>query len=134
MLDGNGLKVVSLSWEEGRLFDLWMIVHLLSGFVIGFSAYLIGIEVLVAYFGTLAGLSLYEVVEEIFRIDETLENRISDIIFGTAGFAVSYSLIAPYVESDTNTLFLVVVSVLCVLMSFLGWRSYKKRGLQKEQR
>ena len=128
MLDHNGVPTVSWTWEEGKYFDLWMLVHLLTGVVIGISAHLVGFSPLVAYTGTFVGLTLYEVVEEVFRIEETLENRLADIVFGSIGFVLFYQLLSPLWSLQTNQIALIGAGLLMGIGAVLGWRAYKHRG------
>jgi len=129
MLDEKEIKFFSFSWDEGKFFDFWMFVHLISGFLIGMSLHLLGFGPALSYFGTLAALSLYEVIEEMFDIDETIENRVTDIVFGMIGLVLSYEFIAPNVDFQANVILLTVAVVLVSITSFLGWSSYKKRSV-----
>ena len=128
MLNGNGIPNVSWTYDEGKYFDMWMIVHFLTGTVIGTGAYLLGFNAIVAYTGTFVGLALYEVVEDVFGVEETVENRLTDIVFGYAGFAPFYAFVAPHVSLFVNQTLFVTSGFLVTVVSVLGWRAYKKRS------
>lgn len=121
------VPTITFSWKEGRYFDFWMTVHFLVGVVIGISAYIVGINPVVAYTGTFVGLTLYEIVEEVFKIEETLENRLTDIIFGSLGFALLYQFISPSWSLSTNQIALCIAGTLMCVGNILGWRAYRRR-------
>lgn len=127
MLNGNGVPGISWTYDEGKYFDMWMVVHFLTGTVIGLGTYLLGFNPVLAYTGTFVGLAIYELVEEFFDIEETLENRLTDIVFGYAGFALFYPLISPMFSTFGNQMLLVAAGALVIIGAVLGWRAYDKR-------
>ena len=94
MLRGEGVPAISWTWDEGKYFDLWMIVHFLTGVMIGVGAYMIELTPIVSYVGTFVSLTLYEVAEEGFGVEETIENRLTDIVFGFVGFVIFYQFVS----------------------------------------
>jgi hypothetical protein len=131
MLDGGDVPKISLGWDEGKYFDLWMIVHTLTGVMIGTGAYMLGLSPMVSYVGTFVGLTLYEVVEEVFKIEETIENRLADIVFGSIGFVSFYQFVSPLISQSSkipNQILFTVVGFLVIVAVTTGWWAYERRS------
>lgn len=127
MLDGKKVKNISLSWNEGCFFDFWSIVHFLVGMTIGFSCHFLGFGQAFSYIGTFIGMALYEALEEYFNIQETIENRILDVVYGMVGFSIAFSWLLPGMAQQDKILWFTVIAVVLVIGLFLGWRAYIKR-------
>jgi hypothetical protein len=80
---------ISTTWEEGRLFDRWMIVHFISGVAGGFSNVLFDLTTRGIYALGLSLLLLWEVGEHLQRVRESWENRVIDLAVGVAGISVA---------------------------------------------
>ncbi|MCE9601571.1 MAG: hypothetical protein K8S21_05060 [Gemmatimonadetes bacterium] len=80
---------ISTTWEEGRVFDRWMIVHFLSGVAGGFSNVLFGLSTRGVYALGMSLLLLWEVGEHFQRVGESWENRVLDLVVGGAGIWVA---------------------------------------------
>ena len=80
---------ISLTWEEGRVFDRWMVVHFVSGVAGGFSNVLFDLRTRGVYALGLSLLLLWEVGEHFQRVVESWENRLLDLAVGAAGIWVA---------------------------------------------
>ncbi len=119
---------ISLSWSEGRVFDLWMIVHALSGMILACGIWLLPMPTAFDYPLILVLLILWEIGEMISGIKEEPENLVLDIVSGMVGFWIVYEHIVPEMtHPDIWMLGSVFVLVIAVL-NFFGWKAYKKRG------
>ena len=119
---------VSLSWKEGKYWDLWMIVHFWSGVVLAFlvpfidapKEFILGIAFLC--------LVAWELIEYFFDIHEVIENRILDIIFGLAGLLLFSNYLIPILERESLVGFGFTGSlIILVILGVLGWKAYRER-------
>lgn len=128
-LHRKNTPAVSWGWEEGRYWDLWMIVHFWSGVVLAFVIPFINapIEFLIG----LAFLCLiaWELIEYFFDIHEVIENRILDIIFGLAGLLLFSNYLIPLLQRESLFGFgFVLTLVILVTLGVLGWKAYRERA------
>jgi hypothetical protein len=121
------VPTISWNWQEGRYWDLWMIVHTFSGTVCACVVALLGMPPAFGYPFILLVLTGWEIGEMVFGIDEELPNWILDIVFGMIGFWFVYEHVLP---GDTFGGIIAVGTILLLsnsLFATLGWRSYRKR-------
>jgi hypothetical protein len=83
------------SLAEGRYFDLWMLVHFVSGAAGGYSNVFWELPDPLVCALALALMVLWEVGEYLARIRESWANRILDIAVGMLGVALAVGT-APY--------------------------------------
>lgn len=122
-------RPVSLSWNEGRYFDLWMLVHLTGGVAGGFSNALFRLPTGgVLLLGFLLML-LWELVEIRLGVRESWENRLLDVALGLAGVAVALALSPRLGPSGRVAAFVVSVLVFAV-GDLMGWLAYRRRMRQ----
>ena len=62
------VPIISWTFDEGRFWDLWMFVHILSGMLIASLNFFVGIPENILYSGGLIGLTLWEIFEKFFGI------------------------------------------------------------------
>lgn len=118
---------VSLTFAEGRYFDLWMLVHCLGGVTGGFSNLLFGLTEARVYLIGLGIMILWEAVEYVRGIREQFINRVLDIVTGLAG--VAFALwVSGYLDDRGRVAALVVSGVFFGGGSLLGWLAYRRRG------
>ena len=80
---------VTTSFDEGRFFDLWMLVHFASGAAGGYSNVFFELsDRLVVALG-LGLMILWEVGEHLAGIRESWPNRVIDIVVGLLGVALA---------------------------------------------
>ncbi len=124
------IPAISWSWSEGRYWDLWMIVHGLTGTICACVMALSGLHPMYAYPFILLVLTGWELGEMAFGIKEEIENWVLDIVFGMFGFWFVYEkVLRGMTFSDIVAVGAVLFFFNCVF-AILGWRSYRKRGIQ----
>lgn len=119
-------RLISWSFAEGRLFDLWMLVHFMAGFTGGlFNTYLALSTATVILVG--AGMMiLWEVLEWIAGIRESVENRVIDVLVGVAGVGVALQ-VALRVSADEERLAFRIALGVTAALSAAGWAAYRRR-------
>src|SRR3989344_9384190 len=75
--------------RDDEFFDLWSIVHLLSGILLGAVLFWLNIKFLPALVIAVLLFVGWEWFESAVKIIEKWPNVLSDIIFGLAGFFIS---------------------------------------------
>jgi hypothetical protein len=121
------IPAVSWSWQEGRYWDLWMIVHTLTGTICACVVALLDLPPMYAYLLVLLALTVYELGEMAAGIVEEIENWVLDVLFGMFGFWFVYEKVLPDMS------FIEIAGVGGVLLffnaifAFMGWRAYRKR-------
>lgn len=117
---------MTTTWAEGRFFDLWMIVHFLSGLSGGLSNVFFGLSPLGVYALGTALLIVWEIAEYARGIRESWENRVLDLVVGVAGIAVALAAAArldaagEYVAFGAST-------VVFMLGTVRGWLAFRAR-------
>lgn len=117
---------VSLSWSEGRFFDLWMFVHLVAGFAGASTNVQWRLSTPVVFAIALGMMVVWEWGEWLFGIREAWENRLLDILVGLAGTALEQFLVAPF-SSRAEAIACVSSLALLAVLSVWGWVAYRRR-------
>jgi hypothetical protein len=89
-----GRPFVSFTWAEGRYFDLWMVVHWLTGIVGGFSNVFFGLTTPQVFGLGSAMMVAWEVIEYAKGVRESLSNRLLDIVVGLLGTWLALAIAA----------------------------------------
>lgn len=118
--------LVSADWREGRVYDRWMLVHLMSGVAGGFSNVYFGLTVPMVFAVGLGLMVLWEVAEVVAGIAESWENRFIDVAFGMVGVALAL-LVVPRLGPRAHRLAFVASALLFIAGGVLGWRAYRRR-------
>jgi hypothetical protein len=120
------IPFVSKTWREGRVWDLWMLVHFFSGVTVGFANSFLGLSIETLFFAASTGMVLWEIVEIFNGVHETQENRILDILFGLIGLfgAVEFSR---YLFEPQQHITFYISALILALGCYLGWRAYQQR-------
>lgn len=117
---------ISVSWREGRFFDLWMLVHLVAGFT-GASTNVVWDLSASRVFALAVTLMLaWEAAEFVAGIRESWENRLLDVAIGLIGVALAQWLVAPLSLPTRQRICLAALGVLA-LLSTAGWLAYRRR-------
>src|SRR3989344_2584189 len=124
-LDQGGKCVRTDIWREGRWFDLWSLVHCLSGITGGFLFRYLGLDNFSAYAISFLLLVLYEMFEALAKIEETPQNRTMDVVVGMASFIPAYYL-NPFLSLPANVIFGAVFFAISLTLGAIGWRASKK--------
>lgn len=80
---------VSADFDEGVYFDLWLVVHFLTGVTGGFVNVFFGLNVITVLIVGCLLMIAWEVGEKMAGIDEAPINRVVDVIIGLAGTALA---------------------------------------------
>ena len=121
------IPFISKTWREGRIWDLWMIVHFLSGVTVGFANSFLGLSITTLFFITIAGMIVWEIIEIFSGVSEVVENRILDIFFGLTGLFVAVKISQYLFEIQQHAAFYISAVVLS-FGCYLGWRAHQKRA------
>lgn len=122
------IPFVSWSWKEGRVWDNWMIVHLLSGTIIACFTTLLGMETLHAYLLAIGLMVSWEIGEMVGGIREEIENLLIDIIVGMFGFFLLQTWILPMLSRDATWWTLIFLFSIGLAGGLAGWIAYKERS------
>jgi len=120
-------------WREGKWLDLWSIVHLFSGILVGLGFYFLGFGALSSSALALVSLIAYEMWEMLARIEETPTNRFMDVVVGMAGYLPAFFLAAPALSQMQLVFSFTTLLAVDVIMSIFGWHASQKAALLKER-
>jgi hypothetical protein len=118
--------MVSLSFAEGKYFDLWMVVHFMSGVAGGFSNVYFALPPFWVFVLAFAMMLAWEVVEYVNGIRESFSNRVVDIAVGLLGVWLALA-VAGLLEPPAQWLaFALTLAIGIVGMAF-GVRARRRR-------
>lgn len=115
-----------LSWQEGKHFDFWLLIHFLSGAAGGSILFLIGIPESQALVLAFIAAIIWEIFEwKILRVKEQKGNAVVDIFTGVLGAFFSYQIVTLLVlNSKIYAAVTLVEIVLVAILSKFGWKNY----------
>ncbi len=112
-------------WDHGKYFDMWSIVHFLSGVLLAAVLFYWRIDFVWSLIIALVLMIFWEVFEAVIDIIEEWPNIISDIIIGLAGF-----LLVSYFYLILGRPFLVfefwLILIVWAGLELLGYLAYKR--------
>ncbi len=117
---------ISTTFDEGRYFDLWMLVHFMGGVTGGFSNLLFGLTTAHVYMVGVGLMTLWEVAEYARGVREKWINRVLDIAVGLGGVALAL-WISAHLDELGRVAALVISGVFFAGGSLLGWLAYRRR-------
>jgi hypothetical protein len=120
------MRLISTTWDEGRLFDLWMVVHFFSGLAGGLSNVFFGLGTRGVYALGLSMLVAWEVIEHLRGVGESWENRALDLVVGVAGIAVALWS-ARFLGRESELLAFGACTLITLGGGALGWRAFRAR-------
>ncbi len=77
------------AWREGKLIDLWSLVHFLTGFAVGGAFIFLNINPYIASAVAVGLFTGWELFEPLIKIHEQSTNHISDVIVDYIGFFIA---------------------------------------------
>ena len=114
------------SWLGGKYWDWWMVIHLLSGLILGLALRLLGVPAAFAFVTAFVLILLWEIFELIRKIYEPTSNILIDVIVGLIGYFLAFYAIPSFgVTADVSILAAVVV--VWLVLEYSGWRSWRRR-------
>jgi len=116
-------------WREGTWVDLWSVVHLLSGLLIGLFFYYIGLHAVAGVVVALVALTAYELFEVLAKIQESPTNRFMDVVVGMMGYVPAFFLVTLVISGSHLVLTFGLLLLLTVAMSIVGWRASQKAAV-----
>ena len=119
-------RLISWSFAEGRLFDLWMVVHFMTGLTGGLSNTHLLLSTAPLVLVGAALMILWEVLEWFAGIRESFENRVIDVLVGLAGIATALQ-IARLVSAEGERLAFRIALGATAALSAAGWAAYRRR-------
>lgn len=130
--DAHGKFIRTDIWREGQWLDLWSVVHFLTGAALGFAPHILGVPMVPAFTIVLLLLVMYEMFEAIAKIEETVTNRIMDVVVGMASFTPVYYL-APSLGFSTVLILCASITVINSFLAKLGWAESKKAAVLEQK-
>lgn len=117
---------ISLTFAEGHYFDLWMLVHFLSGVAGGFSNVFWALS-MVALFALASVLMIvWEIGERAAGVRESWSNVMIDIAVGLAGVLLAVTVSARLSYRGEVVAFIATLGTALLLMT-LGALAAKRR-------
>ncbi len=120
------VPAISLTYAEGRYFDLWMLVHCLGGVTGGFSNVFFGLSSTSVYLVGALLMIAWEVLEYTQGIRESPINRVVDVVVGLVGVAGALWL-AGRLGTSAERIAFAVSALIFGLGGLFGWRARRKR-------
>lgn len=120
------MPLVSPTFDEGRYFDLWMLVHFVAGVAGGFSNVMFALERVWVFALAFAVMLLWEFAEYLNGVREALSNRVVDIVVGMLGLWLALLLSQRLTPRWQWVGFLSTAAIGVVGMAF-GVRAYRRR-------
>ena len=117
---------ISTTFAEGRYFDLWMLVHALTGFAGGLSNVFFGLPPIGVYLVGLAIMVVWEIGEYVAGIRESAANRLLDIVVGLLGVAGALQL-AARLDAPGERIAFAAAAFAVGVGSALGWVAAHRR-------
>jgi hypothetical protein len=125
------IPAISLSYGEGRYFDLWMLVHGVGGVAGGLSNVFFGLSTTNVYLLGVLLMVAWEILEYATGIRESPVNRVIDVAVGLLGIAGALWL-AGLLDTTAERIAFLVSGFGFGLGGLLGWRARQKRARTAE--
>ena len=124
------MKLVSLKWKDESFFDGWSLVHCLWGVILGVALYFGNFSPMESLWLAIALMVAWEALEKAVGIGEYWPNVLSDILVGVLGFVIGFAYLTRF--PDQLTLLFWSAVLFMIILEFLGWRAFIKRGHHKK--
>jgi len=128
MLPDDQAKLVTFNWEEGKYFDLWMVVHFLSGTTLAFFFSFLGVSVVLNIVFSLILFVAWEYFEIFFGIRETFVNHIMDVVVDIVGFTPALLIASSVLSGETIFALFLFSAILFLGLALLGFLDYRERS------
>ena len=123
----TNIKKIKSVWKEGKYFDAWVLVHLLSGIVGGTFLLIIEVPELYAWITCSIIAIIWEIGEWKYKITESVQNWLLDIVYAFLGVLIGYKYLhyLNYDQTMNMVIFVVEIAILAPLAT-VGWKRYFK--------
>jgi|GEM_PF-1163234 len=125
------MKKISQSWREGRYLDLWTVVHLFAGLMVGIGGLFLNISFWKSFVIGVIVFSVWEFFEHLRGITESLENRVIDVVIALIGIFLIFSFVSFAPQSVEFLLLSASIFVVYVGLAIRGWFAFLKRTGKK---
>lgn len=126
-MEKKDIQDITFTWKEGRYLDLWILPHMMSGCIAAFAFLFVDGSRALSYGATFLMIAGWELVEGIFGVKETQENRVLDVIAGIVAFGVTYEIgILTLGKSEVLAL-LIFSLIIAVVLCLFGWLDWRQR-------
>lgn len=126
MPDKAPIPALSPDFGEGKYFDLWMLVHLISGVAGGFSSVFFRLSTLGVFAVAAIVMLLWELGEYVMGVRESWSNRVLDIAVGLVGVGGALWVAAEWTQRSRLVAFWTTFTV-AALLGTLGGIAYRRR-------
>ena len=113
-------------WREGKWLDLWSVVHLLSGVSMGLIGSFFHFPIVPSLIIGFLLLVIYEMWEAIAQIEETPQNRVTDVVVGMISFVPTFLYFVPQFTASQVVLVLLPVLTVNIILAIVGWLASRK--------
>ncbi len=117
-------------WKKGKYIDLWSLNHLLSGALLARISLFIGVSFWLGFSTAFMLMLAWEIYEVIRHIEESIENKILDMVLGIFGFLITY-YIQTMMGFTSSTVFFVIILIVWLVLNLWGYISFLKRTKKK---
>ena len=114
-------------WKHGKYLDMWSLVHLLSGFLLGGLFYWLGANLVLTLVFSIGIMILWEFFEFATGIIEPSPNVIFDVVTGFGGLMISISL-CYWLNFSFNLPFFATVVIVTSVLAIWGFTDFLKHG------
>ena len=127
-------KAVSHTFQRGKYADLWSIVHINTGLMLGIVAVFLHLPLPSTAIVIFIILTLYEGFEMYTNTIESITNSASDIIIAFIAFLVSYyTFLTLQVSNSGLIIAFTLLAFISITLDYLGWRSYLRKRLHEKR-
>ena len=120
-------SAVKFRFGHGRYVDLWLLVHVISGILIGIVGLIFNLPLWQILTLSLFLGFFYEIWESLTQIVENVKNSLIDIIGMGMGTFLSYLFFDFHFTFTQLALIFLGFAAINLLLTYIGWRSYLKR-------
>lgn len=115
--------LIHFRWSEAKYLDLWSIVHVLFGVMLGIVIPFFGFSFLVSVSIAVILLLAWELFESAVGIGEFAMNKFIDLLVGMIGYFIALN----WVPADKQLVALIVILLIITALNWTGFQAYKRR-------
>ena len=117
-------------WDEGNYFDLWTVTHILAGLFFYGLFRIFNLDLEISFLFLMIFIILWEVYEVVFKIKESLGNKIIDFVLQIfAFFLMHYVWLKEFVNNWVVFGLVVLVLFVLEIWGFIAYKVTLKKSL-----